>query len=125
MFSHLQLALEHGLCLTLNSRAEEILRKTYSITSGVSESGSGSPNPHAAIDQYYSNSKINNYTTRPLNFNGESTEFEWWKSEMYTHIMGLDDELWDILEDGIDIPVNGVRMVSAIKTLTPTQKKTY
>lgn len=44
---------------------------------------------------------------------------------MYTHILGLNDELWDILEDGIDIPVNGVGMVSDRKVLTPTQKKVY
>ena len=41
---------------------------------------------------------------------------------MYTHIIDLDDELWDIIEDGIDIQVNGVRMVSNRKTLTPAQK---
>ena len=41
-------------------------------------------------------------------FSGDFIEFEWWKSKMYTHIIGLDDELWDILEDGIDIPLNGV-----------------
>lgn len=41
----------------------------------------------------------NTYTARPLTFSGDSTEFEWWKSKMYTHIIGLDDELWDILED--------------------------
>lgn len=54
------------------------------------------------------NLEKNSYTTRPLTFGGDSTEFEWWKSKMYTRSIGLDDELWDILEDGIDIPVNGV-----------------
>lgn len=37
----------------------------------------------------------------------------------------LDDELWDILEYGIDIPVNGVGMVYDRKTPTPAQKKIY
>lgn len=41
---------------------------------------------------------------------------------MYTHITSLDDELWDILEDDIDILVNGVGMVTDRKSLTPAQK---
>lgn len=32
---------------------------------------------------------------------------------MYTHIIGLDDDLWDILEDNVDIKVNGVGMAAA------------
>lgn len=30
---------------------------------------------------------------------------------MYTYTIGLGDDLWDILEDGINIYVNGVGMV--------------
>lgn len=41
---------------------------------------------------------------------------------MYTHIIGLDDELWDILKDGIDIPVNGVGMLTDRKTHTCSKK---
>lgn len=44
---------------------------------------------------------------------------------MYTHIIGLDDELSDILEDGINFHVNGVGIVSDLKYLTPDQKKIY
>lgn len=44
---------------------------------------------------------------------------------MYTHIIGLDDELRDILEDGINILVNGVRMVDDRKTLTHALQKLY
>lgn len=44
---------------------------------------------------------------------------------MYTHIIGLDDEMWDILEDDNDIPFNGVDMVSDSKTLIPAPKKVY
>ena len=46
-------------------------------------------------------------------------------SKIYTHIIGPDDELWDILEDDIDIQFNGVGMVSDKKSLTPAQKKIY
>jgi hypothetical protein len=34
-------------------------------------------------------------------FNGDPEEFSWWKTNMYSYIMGLDDELWNILEDGV------------------------
>lgn len=44
---------------------------------------------------------------------------------MYTYIIGLDDELWNILEDKTNIKFNGVRMVTDRKTVTPAQKKIY
>ena len=43
---------------------------------------------------------------------------------MYSHIIGVDDELWDINEDGIDIPVNEGVVVDR-KKLTTTQNKIY
>ncbi|XP_050884962.1 uncharacterized protein LOC127088093 [Lathyrus oleraceus] len=93
--------------------------------SGVFESGSGTLTPHVAINHDYSNPENNNYTARSPMFNKGYTKFEWWKSKMYTHIIGLGDELWDILEDGIDILVNEVGMVSDRKGLTPSHKKVY
>jgi len=51
-----------------------------------------------------SNPDVNNTSTSDKNtssFNGEATQFSWWKSKMYSHIIGVDDELWDIIEDGI------------------------
>ena len=44
---------------------------------------------------------------------------------MYTYIISLDDEMWDILEDGIDFQVNDVGMVSDRKSLTPNHKNIY
>lgn len=67
----------------------------------------------------------NNYISRPLTFNGNSTEFDWWKSKMYTRITGLDDDLWDILEDGINFEVDGIGMVTDRNNLTSAQKKVY
>ena len=49
----------------------------------------------------------NNYVARPPTFSGYSTE------------------LCDILEDCINIQVNGVGMVSDRKSLTPAQKNIY
>jgi len=34
-------------------------------------------------------------------FNGDPKEFSWWKTNFYSYVMGLDEELWDILEDGV------------------------
>ena len=34
-------------------------------------------------------------------FNGDPEMFSWWKSKMYIHIIGMDEELWDILEEGV------------------------
>lgn len=44
---------------------------------------------------------------------------------MYTHIICINDKLWDIMKDGINIQVNGVGMVSDRKSLTPEHKKIY
>lgn len=89
------------------------------VTSPVGGSSHGNKNH----DQ--STSGQNNYTARPPTFNGDTTEFELWKSNMYTHMIGMDDELCDISEDGIKFHVNGVRMVSDKKSLTPYQKTIY
>lgn len=74
--------------------------------------GDGGPSPQLIpignVNYDYSTSEKNNYVARPSIFSGDSIEFEWWKSKMYTNIISLDDKLWDILEDGIGIHVNGV-----------------
>ena len=46
-------------------------------------------------------------------FNGDPEMFSWWKTKMYSHIMGMDDELWDILEEsvvGLDRPEDFCRL---------------
>jgi len=43
---------------------------------------------------------------RPLMFTGDPKKISWCKIKMYSHIIGVNDELWDIIEDGIDISVN-------------------
>ena len=42
--------------------------------------------------------------------------FPWWKTKMYSHIMGMDDELWDIREEGVALDR---------KAHTTEQKKLY
>ena len=40
-----------------------------------------------------STSEKNNYFMRPPSFNGDVAHFSWWKSKMYNHIIGVDDQL--------------------------------
>ena len=45
---------------------------------------------------------------------------------MYSHIMGIDEELWDALEDGVgDFVLDEERAVVDRKKHTATQKKLY
>lgn len=43
--------------------------------------------------------------------------------EICTHIISLGGDLWDILKDDINMPVNGVGMLADRKTLTHALKK--
>src|SRR4030066_734468 len=63
--------------------------------------------------------------SRPPLFTGEAEKFPWWKSKLYSHIIGIDDELWDIIEDGIDIVVDDEGKSADRKSLTEAQKKVY
>ncbi|KEH15919.1 hypothetical protein MTR_0439s0040, partial [Medicago truncatula] len=59
-------------------------------------------------------------------FNGDPEEFSWWKTNFYSHVMGLDEELWDILEDGIgDLVVDEEGAAIDRRKHTPAQKKLY
>ena len=52
--------------------------------------------------------------------------FSWWKTKMYSHIIGMDEELWDILEEGVDnlrLDEEGVALDR--KAHTTEQKKLY
>lgn len=84
---------------------------------------SDSPRNTAVVHYDYSTYEKNNYTTIPPTFSENYTEFEWWKSKMYNHIICLDDKLWDILKDGINIPVNGLGMVTDKKKSHPCSKE--
>ena len=67
--------------------------------SGDEASGSGSG---AVVHYDYSNNNRNErsaHHNKPPMFNGDPEMFSWTK--MYSHIMGMDEELWDVLEDGV------------------------
>src|SRR4030067_697766 len=74
----------------------------------------------------YDNDKERSFNnSRPPSFTGEAEKFPWWKSKLYSHIIGIDDELWDIIEDGIDIEVDDEGKFADRKKLTDEQKKVY
>jgi len=59
-------------------------------------------------------------------FNGDPEEFSWWKTNFYSYVMGLDEELWDILEDGVgDLVLDKEGVSIDRKKHTFEQKKLY
>ena len=66
--------------------------------SGTSHSGSAIPYDYGYGDKKAESGKV------PW-FNGDPEEFSWWKTNFYSYVMGLDEELWDILEDGVGVLV--------------------
>jgi len=59
-------------------------------------------------------------------FNGDPEEFSWWKTNFYSYVMGLDEELWDILEDSVgDLVLDEEEAAIDRKKHTPDQKKLY
>src|SRR6266487_6321064 len=39
-------------------------------------------------------------------FSGDALRFEWWKYSIYNYVNGIDDELWDLIEEGV--PIDGI-----------------
>ena len=59
-------------------------------------------------------------------FNGDPKEFSLWKTNFYSYVMGLNKELWDILEDGVgELVLDEEGAVIDRKKHTPEQKKLY
>ena len=71
-------------------------------SSSGARSGSGG---RAEIPYDYSNNTSKHESSsnhnKPPMFNGDPEMFSWWKTKMYSHVIGMDDELWDVLEDGV------------------------
>jgi len=79
---------------------------------------------HNIVSYDYSDKKAD--SGKVPKFNGDPEEFSWWKTNFYSYIMGLDEELWDILEDGVgDLDLDEEGAVVDRKKHTPTQKKMY
>ena len=93
---------------------------------GEDASGSGS-GLGVAIPYDYSNNNKNERSAnhnKPPMFNGDPEMFSWWKTKMYNHIMGMDDELWDILEEGVgDLKLDEEEAALDRKAHTAEQEK--
>ena len=91
--------------------------------SSGADSGSGIG---AAIPLDYSsintskNDRNANHNKPPM-FNGDLEMFSWWKTKMYSHIMGVDDELWDILEEGAVGKLTLLNRKSFIRNITRSE----
>lgn len=80
---------------------------------------------YSNVNRDYSAYKKNNYIVRPLTFSGDPTQFKWGEIKMYTHIIGLDDKLWNIPEDCNDIEVDELGIMADKKSLTSARKNIY
>jgi len=88
--------------------------------SSISSSGGN----HNVVSYDYSDKKAD--SGKVPKFNGDPEEFSWWKTNFYNYIMGLDEELWDILEDGVgDLDLDEEGAVVDRKKYTPAQNKMY
>jgi len=100
--------------------------------SGDSSSSAGSGSGGGAAIQFdYStinNSKNDRNTNhnKPPMFNGDPEMFSWWKTKMYSQIIGMDEELWDILEEGVgNLRLDEEGVALDRKAQTAEQKKLY
>jgi len=84
-----------------------------------STSGSG-----AAVSYDYGDKKAK--SGKVPKFNGDSEEFSWWKTNFYSYVLGLNEELWDILEDGVgNLVLDEEGVAIDRKKHTLEQKKLY
>ncbi|WJX48740.1 25S rRNA (cytosine(2870)-C(5))-methyltransferase [Trifolium repens] len=86
---------------------------------------SSSVNMKAVSHDYDVEEKSNNKAPK---FNGDASTFSWWKDRIYSHLIGLDDELWDLVEVGVTfqgLDEKGKLSVEERKKFTPTDKKAY
>ena len=98
--------------------------------SGEDASGSGSSSGSgcgAAIHYDYSNNRNERSANhkKPPMFNGDPEMFSWWKTKMYSHIMGIDEELWDVLEDGVGDLKLDEKVLLLIGKLTLLSRKSF
>ena len=65
----------------------------------ASSSGAGSGSGGGAAIPYDYSSNTNKHErsanhNKPPMLNGDPEMFSWWKTKMYSHVIGMDDELW-------------------------------
>ncbi|KAK2456470.1 gag-protease polyprotein [Trifolium repens] len=77
---------------------------------------------------YDTNEKDRRSSDKVPFFNGTETGYPFWKTKMYSHIMGIDCDMWDLVEDGVNfenMDSEGIVSSKDRKAFTPTQKIEY
>jgi len=88
-------------------------------------SGSGVSGGVAIPCDYGTDDKSSGSNKLPI-YNGDPNTFSWWKTKMYSYIMSLDEELWDVLEDGVgDLVLDEEGAAIDRKKHIAAQKKMY
>jgi len=88
--------------------------------------GSSSGNNVVAYDYGTSDDKSSDSNNKAPRFNGDPEIFSWWKTKMYSFIMGLDEDLCVVLEDGVgDLALDEEGASINRKKHTASQKKLY
>jgi hypothetical protein len=87
----------------------------------------GSNSGHNVVAYDYGTSEVKSSgSNKPPMFNGVLKTFSWWKTKMYSHVMGLDEELWVVLEECVgDLVLDEEGVVVDKKKQSPAQKKLY
>jgi hypothetical protein len=92
----------------------------------MSTGGSGVLASGVVVSYDYGTDDKSSSSSKPPVFNGDPNTFSWWKTKMYSYIMGLDEELWQVLEDGVDdLELDEEGVVVDRKKHTAAQKKMY
>jgi hypothetical protein len=90
------------------------------------DSSSSCQNNNAVHYDYGTSDDKKSDSSKSPRIYGYPEEFSWWKTKMYSHIKGLDDELWNILEDGVgDFPLDEEGSAIDRKKHAPAQNKLY
>ncbi|KAK2373923.1 hypothetical protein QL285_074924 [Trifolium repens] len=87
----------------------------------------GKKNNNNAVNFNYDTNERKSSDKVPF-FNGNATSYPFWKTKMYSHIIGVDCDLWDMVEEGVkfeNMDGEGVVSYENRKSFTPDQKKEY
>ena len=88
-------------------------------------SGGGVAIPYDYSKTTSKHERSSNHNKPPM-FNGDPEMFSWWKTKMYSHFIGMDDELWDVLEDGVgNLKLDEEGVALDRKAHTAEQKRLY
>src|SRR3954453_13723940 len=88
----------------------------------MADGGDKSTSTSGSAEQNNGNNGNNGYTRPPV-FDGEN--FEYWKDKLESYFLGLDGDLWDLLMDGYEHPVNATGVKLTRQEMNDDQKKLF